>query len=326
MLIKSLLTLLFISAPVLLSAQTFGDAQKAYDAAVIASNDSNYAETINQFNICLDVCDKLISGKKDEKAYELKVAVQKVLPVSYLLLGQDQIKNKKLNEGLSNFYKALELAQKFENLNIEERAKKIIPQVHYSLAAKYLKENKPDEAISECDKAIAIDTNFINAYYLKIVALNQKDDDAAFKSAALISIAACKRLGDQINEQKMVDFSHKYFLKKAINAKGISKIDEAINFLNSALEFYPNDAIAYYLLASIYNAQGKYSEAISAGQKSVEFETGGDVAKAKVYMIIAEANAKNGDNTAACTAYKKAAFGQYAESANYQIEQVLKCK
>lgn len=324
--VKSLFTILFLLVSFMVSAQTLEDAQKAYNAAVAANNDSNYVEAITQFKICLEACEYLVEEQEDEQAEQIMITVQSVLPEKYLTLGQLQIKQKQVSEGLANVYSAMEAARKYGNKNIEDKAKKIIPQVHYSIAASLFKEDKLDEAIAECDKAILIDNNYASAYYIKAVVLKKKGDDAAFKSASLSGIAACKRINDTKNEQKIVELAYKYFLKKGVDAKGASKYDDAIANLNSALEFNANDATTYYLLASIYSTQAKYSEAIAAGQKSIEFETGNDEVKAKVYMIIAESQAKKGDNAAACAAYKKAAVGQYAESANYQIQHVLKCE
>jgi tetratricopeptide (TPR) repeat protein len=323
--IKSLIAALLFLAPFVLNAQTLEDAQKAYNAAVTANNEGNLPEAITQFNVCLEACDYLVEEQEDETAEELQMTVQGVVPKLYLQLGSDQLQNQQITEGLENIYKAKEAGNKFGDKETVEKANKVIPQVHYKLAAQFYKEEKLDEAIAECDKAIAADADYTNAYYIKAAILKKKDD-ASFKTVALAGIAVCKRINDTKNEQKIVDLGYKTFLKKGVDAKGASKYDEAISDLNSALEFSPNDATAFYLLASIYNAQGKNADAIAAGQKAIEFETGGDEAKAKIYMIIAESQAKKGDNAAACAAYKKAAVGQYAESANYQIVHVLKCQ
>ncbi|MBN2484611.1 MAG: hypothetical protein JXB34_01425 [Bacteroidales bacterium] len=324
--LKIYMAALLVMAPFMLQAQTLDDAQKAYNAAVTANNEGNLAEAIAQFTTSLDACEYLVEEEEDETAEELLNTIQSVLPKLYLQLGSEQLQNQQVTEGLENLYKAKDLSRKFGEKETLEKVTNIIPQVHYKLAASLYKEDKLDEAVAECNKAIEVNADYTAAYYIKAAILKKKDDDAAFKTAALEGIVACKRTNDSKQEQKIADLGYKHFLKKGIDAKGASKYAEAIDFIKSSLEFEANDATSLYLLASIYSSQGDFNQAISTGNLAIENEKGGDEAKAKVYMIIAEAHAKKGDNAAACAAYKKAAVGPYLESANYQIEHVLKCE
>ncbi len=324
--IKMVIALVIVMLPLSVFSQTFEDAQTAYKAAVEADQAGNTEEAIKQFNACIDACEYLVEEEEDEKADDLLMSVQAIVPKLYLSLGTNQIKEEEVTKGLENLYKAKEVATSYGDTETAEKANSIIPQVHYKLGTSKFKSDDLDGAVAELDKAIAMDPDYVAAYYLKSFIYKKKGDDEMFKKVALDGIAAAKRSNDPKMEAKIQDLGLKHFLKEGNDAKGSAKYDDAVRLLKNALEFDANDGTALYLLASTYSSKGDYTEAIEIGQKAVDAETGGAEAKAKIYLIIAEAYAKKGDNSAACDAYKKAAVGQFAEHAQYQIEHVLKCQ
>jgi tetratricopeptide (TPR) repeat protein len=326
MFLKGSLAAILIFSSIILNSQTLEDAQKAYNAAVYANNQGQLPEAVAQFDICLETCTKLVKEKENKAAAELMVAVRGILPKLYLQLGSELLKQEKTGEGLTTIYLAKDAAQKYGDKEIEDTADKLIPQIHYKIAASLFKTEKLNDALVHCDKAIAINADFASAYLIKTAIFKKKNNDVAFKSTAQAGIEVCKRINDTKTQETITDMAYRFYLTKGLESKGNLNYEEAIGFLNSSLEFRQNDATAFYLLALIYNATEKYSDAIATGQKALEFEKGNDETKAKIYMLIAEAYAKNGDISSACTTYKKAAVGIYLEIANYQIVQVLKCK
>ena len=79
-------------------------------------------------------------------------------------------------------------------------------------------------------------------------------------------------------------------------------------------------------LALVYNGQSKWDNAIESCNKALTFFKGEETTKdAKIYYELGNAYKGKGDTNAACEAYKKAAKGDYAEHANYEIEHTLKC-
>ncbi len=317
---------LLMAAPLAVFSQTLEEAQKAYNAGVVAKQEGNLEEAINQFDVCNKACEYLVDEMEDETAEELMYTVQGAIPTLYYQLGMEQLQNQEVQKGIDNIYKAKEVAGLFGNQDIADKATKVIPQIHYKIGASKYKKGDLEGAIAELDKGIAADADYASVYYLKAVVLKKKEDDAAFKQTALDGIAAALRSNDVKTKQKIEDLGLKYFLKKGNDAKGAEKYDEAVTNLTQALEFDENDGTTLFLLTSTYSAQGNYSKAIETGEKAVAAETGGAEAKAKIYLVIAEAEAKKGNNSAACAAYKKAAVGQFAEHANYQMEHVLKCQ
>ncbi|MBN1117838.1 MAG: tetratricopeptide repeat protein [Bacteroidales bacterium] len=324
---KSLVTVLFLFAvTIMASGQTLEEAQKAYNAGITANSEGNTEEAIKQFTACIEACEYLVEEEEDEEAETLQYTVEDVLPNLYLNLGTEQLQNENIEAGLANLYKAKETAGWYGKDDVAKKAGDRIAKAHYAEGVNKYKASDLDGAVADLDKAIAADADYSSAYYVKAVILKKKDDDAAFKATALEGIAACKRSNDTKMLSKIEDLAFKHFLKKGNDAKVASKHDEAVSLLNSALEFGENDVTTLLLLAQTYSAQENLDAAIETGNKAVENETNGAEAQAKIFIIIAEAYAKKGDNSAACAAYKKAAVGQYAEHANYQIEHVLKCE
>lgn len=320
------LLLALIATPLFVNAQTLEEAQKAYNAGVTAKTDGNIEEAIAQFTTCATACEYLVEEEEDETAEELMYSVQAVIPGLYLKLGSDQLQAKQVSKGLENLYKAREVAETYGETDTKKKAEKYITQVHYKLGASKYKSGDFDAAHVELDKALAMNPNYVSAYYLKSVVYKKQEDDEALKATALKGMEVAGAKNDTKNKAKIANLAHGYFLKKGNEAKSGEKFDEAIMDLNTALEFDATDATTLYLLSATYLAKGDFDNAISSGETAVQSESGGEEAKAKIYMIMAEAQTKKGDTSAACATYKKAAVGQYAELANYRIEHELKCE
>lgn len=325
--LKGLLLLLtLIATPLFVNAQSLEDAQKAYNAGVTAKTDGNIEEAIAQFTTCVETCEVLYEEEEDETAEELMYTVQAYIPGLYLKLGSDQLQAKQITAGLDNLYKAREVAETYGEEDTKEKAEKYITQVHYKVGASKYKAEDYDAAHEELDKALAMDPTYVKAYYLKSVAYKKQENEEAFKANSLKGIEVADAKNDKKNKDKIVALAHGYYLKKGNDEKTAAQLDDAIASLNSALEFKATDVTTLYLLSSTYLAKGSYADAVTTGETAVANETGGEEAQAKIYMVIAEAQAKDGNNGAACASYKKAAVGQYAELANYRIEHELKCE
>jgi len=319
------LILALITAPIFVSAQSMEEAQKAYNAGVTAKTDGNIQEAITQFTTCVETCEILVE-EEEEGAEDLMYTVQAVIPGLYLKLGADQIQNKQVSEGLENLYKGREVADMYGDSDSKEKAEKYIAKVHYKLGASKYKSGDYAAAHAELDKCLEVKPDYVGAYYLKTVVYKKEGNDEGLKASATKGIEVAKAKNDTKNANKIANLAHGHFLKKGNEAKSASNLDEAVTYLNTALEFDATDATTLYLLSATYLAKGDNDNAITTGETAVLNEGGGEEAQAKIYMIIAEAQTNKGDTSSACATYKKAAVGQYAELANYKIEHELKCE
>jgi tetratricopeptide (TPR) repeat protein len=81
----------------------------------------------------------------------------------------------------------------------------------------------------------------------------------------------------------------------------------------------------HFLLATIYNEQSRYQDAVNSAQRAIDLFNGTKDETAKIYFELGKAYEGLGDITRACAAYNDAAYGNYEASAKYQMEHVLKC-
>jgi tetratricopeptide (TPR) repeat protein len=80
-----------------------------------------------------------------------------------------------------------------------------------------------------------------------------------------------------------------------------------------------------FYLAKAYNGAKSFDKALEISNKGIALEEDVPEKEAKFYFEAGNALAGKGDKPAACESYKKAMFGQFAESAKYEIEVTLKC-
>ncbi len=320
------LFLMFASLMAGVSAQTIEEATQAYNAGVTANNAGNLEEAILQFTSCLEMSQKIFAESSDEQADNYIMTIKPLLPDLYYKLGTTQIKNSEIDKGIATLNKCIEVSKQFGNEPTIAKSEKALLQVYYKRGVASFKEKNYEGALADMNQVLVYDPNYVSAYYLKSVVYSSTENDELLKATANKGIEVALAANDTINEEKISSNAKKYFLKKGNAAKTAKNYNEAISALNSSLEYDANDATTLYLLSSTYFDKADYAKAIEIGTKAVEKEKGGNEATAKIYMVIAESNAKTGNNAAACAAYKKAAYGQYAELANYRIQHELKCE
>ena len=141
--------------------------------------------------------------------------------------------------------------------------------------------------------------------------------------AGKAAIAAAEAANDAESKEKFVQFVGNHFFNEGVIAKQTSEYEKALKNTLISLDFNPENADAYFLLTTIYNAQSDWDKAISAAKEGLKYETNGN--QARFNYELGNAYYGKGDNAAACEAYSKAAVGEYTENANYQMEHVVKC-
>jgi tetratricopeptide (TPR) repeat protein len=151
------------------------------------------------------------------------------------------------------------------------------------------------------------------------------DDENVF-TAAKKSAEMAKAANDNKYYEGSLKLGRDYFLIKANAAKEAKKYDEAIGYLKKSLEFDGENATTYFLMVQIYSGLQNCDETIVAANKGLEYEKEDPSEKAKFYYELGNAYMGKNENEKACDAYKKAAIGPFKESAEYQIQHVLKCE
>lgn len=231
-------------------------------------------------------------------------------------------KQKKIKEALKAFEETAKAAEEFQNDDIKNKTKKIIPKLYVVLASSLLKERNYEESIVNYQKAVEIDPDNASAY-LGLATIYKKTKNTDKLVEALSTIEGLNNEKVKYRSRKL---GYAYFVSKGTKESGAKKYTAAEASLKNALRFGGENANTYYQLTKVYNGMKYYDKAVKAGKTAVGLENGSDEKKAKLYYELALAYYRKGDKTNACESYKKAAVGKYTESADYQIKHVLKCK
>lgn len=162
-------------------------------------------------------------------------------------------------------------------------------------AAKFMQENKNDEAIKEFKKALAFDPENTNAltYMGKIYLSQNKTSEAinTFKTlvrAQPLSVTAKVNLGNAYLQDKQYVESEKQFKEAArldplnplpdytlgIQYMQTDRLDEAKAQFLKVQKISPKDGNVYYSLGAVNNKQGNYEEAVINLEKSLTLKKG----------------------------------------------------
>ena len=304
------------------SGQTATEAVDALKDGVAKSQEKNYLGAIESFKQCISIYDEL-----EETDNENRATAVKQIPTMQYKHAIGLYKQKKYDESIAAFETLKEYSETYDDAKNLKRANGTIPKVYYAKGANLYKAKDYTSAIEALDKSIELDPKYPMSYVRKAQVYKDQNDEANFKTAVDNAINAATVKKDTKSEGTAKKLASGFYLKAGANAVKAEKYDDAAKYFNTVIEYKDANSDLYYQLAAIYNKQSKWDAAIEAGNKSLElFTAEGTTKDAKIYYELGNSYFGKGDNTAACDAYSKANKGDYAETAKYQMEHVVKCK
>jgi len=315
-----LLSFSLMMVSISVSSQTMKDAVEAFNkGAELAKTDPDGA--IVAYESCIDITSKL-----GEEGAETKADAEGQLPVMYFKTAVNSYKKKDFDAAITGFEKSKEVAEKYSNEGISSKSDKVIPQVYYAQGSSFYKKKDFENAIAAMDKAIELNPKYAKPYLVLASIYKSENDEEKFTETCDKGI----EVGTTIHDKKTVASINKLakntMFNNAVKAIEAEKWPDAEKYLNSSIKYGNESADVFYQLAKVYNAQKKWDDAIINLDKAVGIDTNDEAGKAKYYYEYGVAYSGKGDATSACSSFKKAQHGQYADNAKYQIEQVLKCK
>jgi tetratricopeptide (TPR) repeat protein len=296
-------------------------------------------EAVVDFNSALELSKTDLSGavaKMQEvlkkyanlgaEADSLKIKAGKVLPVWQFNIGNNLMKDKNFDKAIEAYVKSDEMATLYKDDNIKEKTENQLVKLYTNKGNMLLKAEKADSAILILDKAVALDSEYSKALFARGQAFKKKGDDAKMKENMDLAIASASKVNDTVTvkaAKSAIGINYYQDAKAAFTKKAYG---EAVEKLNSALGYEYKNKELYYLLATSNNSLKNFDQAIEAATTGVAMEEQTNEKMARFYYEIAKAYEGKKDVANACANYKKAAFGTYAASANYQMKTVLKCQ
>lgn len=300
-------------------AQTKEDAVSAYNKAVTLSS-TDLPQAVLAMKESADIAAK-VGAEADTIG---QMAQQQIAALQYNY-ATALYKEKKIDEAIDNFMLARDYAVQYNDNSTRTKTEELLPKLYLSKGINEYKAGQYDSAVMSYNKALEYDSTMARAWLNMGVAYKKANKDAEMKNAMDKAI----QVGTDTNDEKTVEAARKSMsddlLVSANAAFKKNDFNTTASKLEEALKYSETNPEIFYLHSVALNKLNKYQEALAQAQKGLALEEDTAVKKARFHFEIGNAQVGLGENGNACDSYKKAAVGAFAESANYQIKNVLKC-
>ena len=302
-------------------AQTKKDAIEAFNQGYELAKKGSTQAAISKFEESASISQKVGPDAKD-----IMDKAQDQLPPLYYQLAIDHYRKHDMMGAINAFQKAEQIANKYGNKQIAQRSKENVPKLYYAIGNSDLQQGKYQEALNASDEALKLDPSNPKPYYQQGLVYKKMDklDSALVKFNKAIALA--KKSGDQVTLSSSQNSAKNYLLKKGVDYQQKKDYKEAINLLRKALNYDGSFANAYYRLAETYNKMGDSNKALDNAHEALKYEKGSKTDKAKIWFEVGLAEQSMNNKSKACDAFQNAAYGSFKASAEYKIQQELKCK
>ena len=273
------------------SAQDMAQATELYNNGATAISMENWTEALDYFQKALEM------GKTiGDEAQELVANCKKAIPGVSLQIAKDLIKAEKYDEAAGKLEAAAKIAEEFENAEVAEEAKDLVPKMWMQKGADALKLKDFATAADGFAKSYAIDTTAGKTALYLGQALGQlgKTDEAveAFKHAAWHG-----------EEEAAKGQISNLYVKEANTAFKAQKFADAVKAADKANSFAEN-ATAYLIAGQASQKLSKNADAIKNFEKYLELKPTASNAGAITYTVGALYQGQK-NNAKALEFYKK---------------------
>ncbi|MBY9009295.1 MAG: tetratricopeptide repeat protein, partial [Candidatus Lokiarchaeota archaeon] len=202
--------------------------------------------------------------RRFQEMEQIKKSIDEVFYSKIKLLveqGVQSADNKSFKDSFVNFESAITINESIKSPEFKNR---IAIKYEYKLklivkAKLEIEKQNYEVAIEDCNKAIELDSTFIDAYYYLGIANNEKQD---FNTA----IGYFKKSID-VNSKYAKSWNHMGF-----SYEKLGQFDNAIDSYNKAAGFEPQYALAHYNLANAYKHEKQFDNAIESYKKATEID------------------------------------------------------
>jgi len=302
-----------------LHAQVRNDVIKVYNEGAKAMQ-SDPQVAIEAFENVITLSDQV-----GETADDLKQKAMKVLPGLYYKIAYNSLNEKKpASEIIQASKKAVAVAEKYGTTANKENAGKILLQGYNTMAAGYFSQNDYDNALLAFDSILLINPDYLTAIYNKASIYIRQNNSDAFEETIDLFLEKVKSGNDEEKTKQASTMALEYFRAAGSQANQADNLDEALTLLNKAAK-YGDDKDLFYFFADVYNKKENFDKGAEYAQQGLNLETGDTEAKAKFYYQLAVAQLGKGQTSDACSSFKNAMYGAFADASKAQRTN-LKCE
>ncbi len=257
-----------------ISAQNLTDVINEFNEGVNKVNNQEYDASLEHFNQVLTLAEAV-----GDSAAEMKANAEKLIPASYYKQAMMYLKRKQYDNAIPYLENTIATATQFEN-NEESKKKstRYLMQSYLVEGQRAYKNESYDDAIALYDKALGINGKLYQAHLGKGMAYKDMDEiDAMLEEFDIARTGAFAKNDDKTIEtiNLAVDDYFNTIIKEEFDAIDTEEpeYEYVIEACGNAIDANPDNARAYYYLASVYNKTIEFDKAIEAAQKGLKFET-----------------------------------------------------
>jgi len=311
---------ILLGMSVMTFAQTKDDVVNTYNKGVELANTDPKA-AVELFEQALAMA-KALGADADD----IKQLIESQIPALQYKVATGLYKEKNITEAIPNFMKAAEFAELYGDDKTLKKSQDIIPKLYFSKGNSFYKAKTYDSAIVYFDKALELKPDYAKVYLSKGILYKKTDENDLMLESLNKAIEVGTSTGDEKTVKSAGKIIRDSYMREANNALKDENYQEAVALGTEATNFGEPKSQVYYILAVAHNKLSQWDEAITACNSGLAVEKDTNEDKAKFYFEMGNAYVGKGDNASACDAYTNAAFGNYAQGANYQMTEVLNCQ
>ncbi len=321
---KSLKALLFFAilgiTPVIHGQTTINDVKASFNQAVQMEK-INPEAAISSYETVIQLADE-VGG---EEAVQIKGQALSRIPKMYYELAKKLASAKDYESSVKMLDASIEGFNKIDDSRSASRSLSTILSIRNVQGAAAMNEGNYPEALAFYDDALQRDPNYTKGYLGKLLISDKMEDVDKMEETAVMGLQICELENDNRTAVDIKKVMSAHFFNDAQTAMAGKDYAKAESNLKSTIEYGNDNLIVNYQLGLAQKSQNKWDDAVVSYNKALALETGGAEEKAKIYFGLGEAYQALGQNAQACEAYKNALYGEFAEAAQYQIDNVLEC-
>lgn len=319
--LRALFLIVFLGiTPVIYGQVNINDVKSSFNQAVQMEK-INPEAAISSYENVIELADQ-VGG---EEADQIKEQALTRIPKMYYESAKKHAGAKDYETSVEMLDSSIEGFDAIGDKRSSARSLNTILSIRNVQGATALNDGNYTEALGFYDDALQRDPSYTKGYLGKLLIYDKMEDVDKMEEIAMMGLQVCDQERDNRTAGDIKKVMRTHFFNDAQTAMAEQDYAKAESNLKSSLEYGNNNVIVHYQLGLAQKGQEKWSDAVESFNEALTLEQGGADEKAKIYFELGGAYQSLGQNAQACEAYKSALYGEFAEAARYQIDNVLGC-